>query len=208
MLITGFLRCSVLLLASSVLLTNCKKACDNENAPTFGLTQGQQEWSKPFAKNTVWRFRNATGYVRTYRITRAEVLNEGGGGGKSSLCATYFVNFFVATVERTDSVARPLENTFRFQMDPTNTSTNVPFRGFLQMGGDAFTLPIDQVEDGRLTLAPATFGGRTYPAALESYFYPTPPLVPRPTQTGYVCLTKAEGLVRFEELGGTVWNRL
>ncbi len=200
--------CLFFLLAPLVLFTSCRKVCDNEDAPTHVLTPGQRDWSKAFVKNDVWRFRNASGYVRTYRVTRAEMLNEGGGGGKSSVCATHFVDYFVADLQRTDSAAHPLETIFRFQMGPTNPSANKPFNASLQTGGGVFTLPIDQVEDGRLVLAPATFGSRTYPAALESSFYPTRPLVPRPTQTGTIFLTKAEGLVRFEEFGGTVWNRL
>jgi len=55
---------------------------------------------------------------------------------------------------------------------------------------------------------PATFGGRTYPAVLESTYYPIPPLVPRPTYAKRVFFTKAEGLLRVEEFGGTMWNQL
>ena len=102
MFITFFARCSVLLLASLLaslgLLTNCKKVCDNEDAPTYALTQGESEWSKAFVKNDVWRFRNAKGYVRTYRVSRVETLSEGVGSGKSSFCAKYFIKFFVANL--------------------------------------------------------------------------------------------------------------
>ena len=91
------------LLASLGLLTNCKKVCDNEDAPTYAPTQGESEWSKAFVKNDVWRFRNAKGYVRTYRVSRAETLSEGGGGGKGSFCSTYFVKFFAADLERVDT---------------------------------------------------------------------------------------------------------
>ena len=208
MSITFFTRCSVLLLASLGLLTNCKKVCDNEDAPTYALTQGESEWSKAFVKNDVWRFRNAKGYVRTYRVNRAETFSEGGGSGKGSLCSTYFVKYFVADPVRTDSAAHPLETIFRIKMSPANATTNKPATTIAQMGGGDFFLPIAEVEDGRLALGPATFGGRTYPAVLESTYSPTPPLVPRPTYAKRVFFTKAEGLVRVEEFGGTVWNRL
>lgn len=196
------------MLASLSLFTNCRKVCDNKDAPTHELTQGQRDWGKPFVKNDVWRFSNASGYVRTYRVTRAEMLNEGGGGGKTSFCSTYFYNYFVADLERTDSVARPFDVPFRFQLLPANPSANKPFTASAFLGIANFSLPIDQVEDGQLTLAPATFGTRTYPAVLESAFSPIPSLGARPTFVRRVFFTKTEGLIRFEEFGGTVWNRL
>lgn len=212
MSITFFTRCSVLLLASLLaslgLLTNCKKVCDNEDAPTYFLTQGESEWSKAFVKNDVWRFRNANGYVRTYRVSRAETLSQGGGGGKSSFCATYFVKYFIADLVREDSAAHPLEKNFRFQMGPANATTNKPVTANAFLWGSDFSLPIDQVEDGRLALGPATFGGRTYPAVLQGIYHTVSPPAPRPTNAKRVFFTKAEGLVRVEEFGGTVWNRL
>ena len=93
--------------------------------------------------------------MRTYRVSRAETLSEGGGSGKSSFCAKYFIKFFVADLVR-----------------------------------------------------PATFGGRTYPAVLQGAYYSIAPPVPHPTYAKRVFFTKAEGLVRVEEFGGTVWNRL
>ena len=193
------------MLASLGLLSSCKKVCDNEDAPVFPLTQGEQQWGNAYVKNAVWRFQNARGYVRTYRVTRSETISEGGGGGKGSLCATYYNNFFLADLERTDS----LGTLFRFQMSPANSAANASFKAYVQLNGNDFApLPIDQVEDGRLTLAPATFGSRTYPAVLESTYTPNPPPVPRPTSARRIYLTKAEGVVRFEEFGGTVWNRL
>jgi hypothetical protein len=204
----SFTNYSFFLLASLGLLTNCKKVCDNEDAPTYALTRGQNEWGKSFVKNDVWRFRNANGYVRTYRVTRAETLSQGGGGGKSSLCSTYFDEYFLAEVERTDSTADAFGGKIILQMSPANATNNKPFSARVLMGIPVFELPIDQVEDGRLTLAPATFGGRTYPAVMGSTYNPVSPPVPRPTFAARLFLTKAEGVVRFEEFGGTVWNRL
>ena len=201
-------RYSFLLLAFLGLTSGCKKVCDNEDAPTYSLSPGQQDWRNAYVKDAVWRFQNARGYVRTYRVARADVLSEGGGGGKSSLCASYFTNYFVGELERTDSVAHPLEKFFRFQMSPANAAANKAFDAYAQVGGGYFSLPIDRVEDGRLPLGPATVGNRTYPAVLESTYAPAPPLVPRPTAARRLYVTKAEGIIRFEEFGGTVWNRL
>ncbi len=209
MLTPGFARYSCFLLASLGLLTNCRKVCDN--APTYALTQGQSEWGKAFVKDDVWRFRNANGYVRTYRVTQAETLSKSGGGGKSSFCSTDFTKYFAAELERTDSTAQSSEGRILFQMYPANSTNNTPFNAKAFIGLGAFSLPIDQVEDGQLTLAPATFGSRTYPAVLGSTYTPIPPLaplVPRPTYVARIYFTKAEGIVRFEEFGGTVWNRL
>ena len=55
---------------------------------------------------------------------------------------------------------------------------------------------------------PATFGGRTYPAVLQGTYYSIAPPVPRPTYAKRVFFTKAKGLVRVEEFGGTMWNQL
>ena len=89
--------------------------------------------------------------MRTYRVSRAETLFEGGGSGKSSVCAKYFVKYFVADLVR-----------------------------------------------------PATFGGRTYPAMPQGAYYSTAPPAPRPTYAKRVFFTKAEGLVRVKEFGGTM----
>ena len=131
------------------LLTNCKKVCDNEDAPTYAPTQGESEWSKAFVKNDVWRFRNANGYVRTYRVSRVETLSEGGGSVKSSFCAKYFVKYCVADLVR-----------------------------------------------------PATFGGRTYPAVLESNYYSIAPPVPRPTYAKRVFSPKPRASCPSRSLAG------
>ncbi len=203
----GFARYLFILLATLGMLTNCKEICDNEDAPTYALTEGQSEWSKAFTKNDVWRFRNGNGYVRTYRITETKTYSEG-GGGKNSFCATNFTEYFNATLERTDSTANSIDKEFRFLISPANLTSNKPFHAKVFMGISDFTLPIDQVEDGRLTLAPATFGSRTYPAVLESTYTPIPPLVVLPTYVARIFFTKADGIVRFEDFGGTVWDRL
>jgi len=57
-------------------------------------------------------------------------------------------------------------------------------------------------------MRPATFGGRTYPAVLQGTYYSIAPPAPRPTYAARIFFTKAEGLVRVEEFGGTMWNRL
>ncbi|WP_156176447.1 hypothetical protein [Hymenobacter terrenus] len=190
------------------LLTTCKKLCDTTDAPVYTLTPGQQAWTKPFGKDNVWRFGNANGYVRPYRITRAQTVSEGAGGGKSTPCFTYFNESFIAELERTDSVGYVLERTVRFQLTPANAADNAPLDAVAFLGSSRFWLPIARAEEGQLPLLPATFTDRTYPAVLQSAYAPLPPQVPRPTSVKRVFFTKADGLIRFEEFGGTVWNRL
>ena len=38
--------------------------------------------------------------MRTYRVSRAETLSEGGGSGKSSFCVIYLVKYFVFDLVR------------------------------------------------------------------------------------------------------------
>ena len=201
-------RCSVLLLASVGLLTNCKKVCDYEDAPILDLTQSESEWTKAFTKDDVWRFRNANGYVRTYRVSRAEILPEGKGSSKNTFCNTYFIKSFVAELVRTDSAAHPREKTFSFYIVPAKAPSSQLTTAIIVLGDSRFYLYIDQVEDGRLALGPATFGGRTYPAVLQGIYHTVPPPAPRPMNAKHVFFTKAEGLVRVEDFGGTVWDRL
>ena len=204
---------SLLLLPAVFLLltTGCKKACDGDNLPQYTLTAGQRAWGAPFAENAVWRFRNeATGYERTYRVTkfRAESIGSG-GAAKISVCPSYYQDYVFADLERTDSTfTGSAKQIYHLQLTAPNAGNTTG--DFLQWGpAAAFYLPIDATESGQQVLLPATFGGRSYPAVLECTRNTAPqPTVPYPATSVRLFLTKAEGLVRFEERGGNVWNRL
>ena len=75
-------------------------------------------------------------------------------------------------------------------------------RAFPAMEPRRFFLPINEVEAGHTVLPQATFGGRTYPAVLESTSQQFAPRVL------HLFLTKAEGVVAFDDQYGTLWTRL
>jgi len=53
--------------------------------------------------DTVWRFRNAAGYERRYRITSVGTELPAKGSSKSSFCNTYYKEQYTANLGRTDS---------------------------------------------------------------------------------------------------------
>ena len=75
-----------LLLSSVFLFTNCDRVCDTDDFSQCQLTDGQRAWTNSCAENTGLRFRSASGYERTYRVTHLLDIDNGGGGGKSSFC--------------------------------------------------------------------------------------------------------------------------
>jgi hypothetical protein len=188
------------------LLSSCREICDTDNLPQYPLTTGQHAWVAPFADEAVWRFRNANGYERTYRITETKTESE--GGGKSSFCSRYYTQYAYAKLVRTDSTSSGLETIYLLQLTAANETTAKGFSGYIQWGSANFRLPIDEVEDGRRVLPAATFAGRTYPQVLESTYAPLLPEKPRPMMPARIYLTKTEGVIRVEEYGGTVWDRV
>lgn len=195
--------------ALSLLTAGCKKACDGDNLPQYTLTAGQRAWSDPFEENAVWRFRNeATGYERSYRVTKFQAERIG-NGAKLSVCPNYYQEYVFADLERTDSTftgsARRINH-----LQLTSPNAGSTDGDFLEWGAATnFYLPIDEAEDGRQVLLPATFGGRYYPAVLVCTRNLAPqPTVSYPATSLRLFLTKAEGVIRFEERGGNIWNRL
>ena len=181
--------------------TSCKKVC-GENLPQYTLSTGQRAWATPFAATTAWRFRNAAGYERTYRVSKSESQTMGSGGAsKLSVCPSYYQEYFFADFERTDSTLTGYtKGIYHLQLAANNVGNT---NGHLMQWNHAdFLLAIDEVEVGQKVLAPATFGGRTYPAVLESTSQKFAPLVL------HLYLTKAEGVVAFDDQYGTLWTRI
>ncbi|WBO86804.1 hypothetical protein [Hymenobacter yonginensis] len=180
----------------------CDKVCDTDNLPQYPLTPGLRAWVDPYAKGAVLRFRNAgTGYVRSYRVTEAEGKMDGAGSGVDP-CPAYYREYATRTLERTDSTGKGAEHLIRFYLAAQNSSRT---EARLSMGFSSVEPPLQQIENGTQALAPATFAGRTYPAV-----WCNGPFSPGSGSRAVVlmCLTKADGLIRFEERNGTAWDRL
>ena len=201
---TSTILCS-LLLSSLALFAGCSKVCETDDLPNFSLTAGEKSWLTAYPQNAVLRFRNANGYERTYKVIEARVFTEDRGNvGKGAVCPSYQREFASVVLERTDTTGT---NYFKRQQTFTQgaTSDQEVYSGYIQWGVSTFYAPIKEVEAGQQTLASQTFAGRTYQSVLElSSGQPSASA----NSVQRIFLTKADGVIRFEERGGTVWNRL
>lgn len=194
---------AILCVGVALPFSSCKKGCDTEDLPQYSLTPGLRAWAAPYPKDAVLRFRNArTGYVRSYRVTTAEnVTADPVSGGGIDVCPQYYREYSAHLLQRTDSTGN-VENKeifFRLIMD-RSTRLQTTF----VIGSTSLEPPLQAIEDGTVTLSPATFAGRTYPAVWGGTI---PNTIMRPGVVTTLFLTKADGLIRFEERGGTVWDR-
>ena len=193
----------LLLVGLFVLLSGCKKACDSDDAPHYPLAANLRAWSAPYPKDAVLQFRNAaTGYVRRYRVVTAESQRRDVHTGVDP-CPEYTQEYTSHALERTDSTNGRENQLLKFEVFAATNVTR--FKSTMAVGSTSFDLPLEEIEAGTQALAPATFAGRTYPAVAG---YNASPAVTRPNATVTMYLTKANGLIRFEERGGTVWDRL
>ncbi|MDO7875354.1 hypothetical protein Q5H93_11490 [Hymenobacter sp. ASUV-10] len=190
-------------------LSSC--ACDKDDLPQYRLTEAEQTWTAPYTVNTEWRFRNAAGYERVYRVTKRADDMEESGGGKSSSCPSYYRQAFSATLQRIDSVGSPISHQLIMQASTNNSS--LPFAGSLSWNWVQFTLAIDRVKSGgnigyNCELLPQlTVGTKTYQQVLKSTSLTGSALIPLSTDAKVIYLTSDAGIIRVEEWGGTVWDR-
>jgi hypothetical protein len=176
-------------------LTACKQVC-SENVPAYGLTAAQLEWGQPFAAGTVWRFANAAGTVRTYRVTTSAVKSIGTGGAKLSICPAYHEEYLFADAVRTDSAQD--QKIYHLQLAaPTGGNE----QDLLQWGGGDYALTPNGPGPGQLPWHPDTLGGRFYPEVMEGTNTMFSPLVL------HIFLTKADGIVAFDDRHGVRWTR-
>ena len=193
-------------------LISCDKVCDTSGLPQHQLTADELSWAAPYMANTEWRFRNAAGYQRVYRIARSETKLEGLGGGKSSICPNLYRQEFESTIERTDSTN--IRSNQRFFMQAKINDSSSPFNGGLTWGSVSFQAPIDRLIIGGTSVGPEcellpqlTIGNRTYVRVLKSTAGGGSAPLPRPSDPHIVYMTSEAGLIRIMERGGTVWDR-
>ncbi|RTQ48407.1 hypothetical protein EJV47_15655 [Hymenobacter gummosus] len=190
------------LLATALVASSCDEACDTDNLPQYPLPDAVRGWADPFAPGTEWRFRNAAGRVRTYRVDKRDV-GMVGHNSKSSLCPAYYREAADVRISRADSADRAF---YSFIMQAPLGSSNY-LDASIGWDGGYFALPLIEVETGNATLPTRTIGGRTYQQVLEVQGpAPTNPAV-QPRKPVRIFLTKADGIIRFEEYNGSVWER-
>ena len=209
MAISTFYRAGVgaLLLASSnLVLSGCKQVCE-QNLPTYQLSAAQRSWAAPFVPDTVWRFRNAAGYERRYRILNVSTELPAKGSSKSSLCNTYYQEQYTANLERIDSTQTANFTPGKCQLFmeavlPGNTSSTNNSNSF-QWNGYSFYLPVDEVAAGQYPLTTAKFGSRTYANVITSNAATNS----MPPSRLRLYFTVANGVVAFDDLYGNLWVR-
>src|SRR6476469_4550756 len=198
------------------LLSSCDEICDKDNQPQYRFTTGQREWANPYTQGTVWRFRNASGEEQTYLVKTFTDEMIGAGGGKSSFCPNYYHQDVNVQLERTDSTST---HKFEFGLFTASGSQTAGFGAGLTWRSNIFLLPIAEIEEGQTIfnsnsyvasqlLPQLTVGGRTYNNVLTctiSAYYANNT---QPVSVRQVWLTKADGLVRFKTVAGTVWDRI
>lgn len=189
-----------------LLLSSCKQVCE-QNLPAYRLGAAQLSWGAPYVADSVWRFRNAAGYERRYRITSVSTDLVGKGSSKSSLCNTYNIQQFTASLGRTDSTQPANFKTGKCQLFmeavlPGSSANSSGNSNSFTWNGYGFYLPVDEVAAGQYPLTTATFGRRTYPNVITSVNgYAVPP------RTLRVYFTLANGVVAFDDQYGTRWAR-
>lgn len=193
---------TLLLVSSSLLLSSCKQVCE-QNLPTYHLSAAQRSWAVPFVPDTVWRFRNAAGYERRYRILNVSTELPAKGSSKSSFCNTYYKEQYTANLRRIDSTQTANFNPGLCQLFMEAVLPGGPGNGNLfQWDYQRFYVPTDEVAAGQYPSTTATFGSRTYANVITiSTSTNTPSL------RLHVYFTLANGIVAFDDPYGNLWVR-
>lgn len=149
------------------------------------------------------RFRNdRTGYVRSYRVVTAENKTDAVSGVGIDVYPSYYREYTSHILQRIDSTGNSDNKELEFCLA---TDNSVKIKSRYRIGPSSIELAVPEVEDGTEVLSHATFAGRTYPTVLGRSITLAGA---RPSVVLTLYVTKVDGLIRFEERGGTVWNRL
>ncbi|RTQ46571.1 hypothetical protein EJV47_21725 [Hymenobacter gummosus] len=181
---------------------------DDNKYPKLRLTTEQAAWAAPYKAGATWAFRGPgaqTLSLQAVRFDDRDMPQTKFGSKKSDIdfyrqeiSATLSGPGAGATIEVYAEVS--LENIFE------------PWSAELQFNNAYFTLPVVALEAGQ-PLPPSarlhpqlTLGSRSYQNVLELQ----PSIVTnkdRPEALRRIFYTKAEGLLRYETLDGSVWTR-
>ncbi|KAA9338164.1 hypothetical protein F0P96_04770 [Hymenobacter busanensis] len=225
LLLRFFLRRASLLLAltSSLALSGCGNGffpdMDDEELPHYTLSAQEQAWVTPYRLGEEWRFRNAAGYERRYQVRGLTDRTWPGHPAGSSMMQ-YYQQEVGARVERVDSAYDQRADQYKFAATMVVGAAikfeaqPLPLMARFEWGSTALALPVAEVNSmrplpaGVRLLPAATFGSQTYQNVLE-YTNLQPradqPLAPWVTTRLYY--SREQGVVRFVEADGTVWDR-
>ncbi|GAB2969008.1 hypothetical protein GCM10027048_44690 [Hymenobacter coalescens] len=209
-------------LVASLLLPGCGTGLfpepEQPELPQYQLNAAEQAWAAPYRLGEEWRFRNANGYERRYQV-KGLSDQQLPGLTPGTQRVGYFQQGLGARLERVDSayVARPEQQryqaTFTMTAGVAAKTAAVPMSAELAWGPARLLLPVAQVNaqqplpvDVRL-LPSITLGTRAYQNILEYTSLQTSAAHLPAWQVQRVYYSKENGVVRFVEAGGTVWDR-
>lgn len=205
---------------AAVLLPGCGMGVfpepDGQELPEYRLSPADQAWAAPYRLGEEWRFRNAAGYERRYQV-KGLAEQELPGLAAGSRRVSYRQQGLGARLERIDSgyVARPTAARYlaSFSLQAAVPAAAQPLQAQLRWGPTELLLPAAAVDahqplpaDVRL-LPASTLGTRTYQNVLEYTSLLTSAARVPAGQLRQVYYTKENGVVRFVEADGTVWDR-
>jgi hypothetical protein len=193
-------------------------SCADKDTPEFRLTAEQRTWGDAYREGDTWRFRNAAGYERRYKVTNFKDKMQ--AHVPKSLSVTHRYQLVEATIERQDSTTykgSPFQNKYSMLFElQAEVVRGTPYDSKVQQltWTTSVALPIDAINtqpippagalpSGVQFLPQLTIAGRTYENVLE--FTTTHNNLA--WQAKKIYYTKAEGVIRFEENGGEVWDR-
>ncbi|WP_400194026.1 hypothetical protein [Hymenobacter sp. B81] len=193
---------------------------DNKELPHYTLSNDEQAWVTPYRLGQEWRFRNAAGYERRYQVRGLTDRTWPGRPNPQSVIA-YYQQEVGARVERVDSAYYQRAEGYKYAATFVLTSAAayepqpLALTARLEWGVSPLTLPVAAVNTsqplpaGMRLLPEVNLGGRTYHNVIEyTSLPPQPDQDLRPWMATRLYYTKEQGVVRFEEAGGLVWDRV
>jgi hypothetical protein len=188
-----------------------------QELPQYALSAADQAWATPYRLGEEWRFRNAAGYERRYQVKGlADQQLPGLRAGTQRV--GYYQQGLSARLARVDSgyVSRATVGNYQASFSLTAAvpgGAPQPLTADLNWGLTHLSLPAAALDarqalpvDVRL-LPTVTLGNRSYQNVLEYSSLQTSAARVPAWQVQRLYYTKENGVVRFVEAGGTVWDR-
>lgn len=205
-------------LATVLLLPGCGTGLfpepDGQELPEYQFSQTEQSWAAPYRLGEEWRFRNAQGYERRYQVKGLSDQQLSGMAPGSQRVA-YYRQGLSARLERVDSGYVALDRRGQylatFSLKAAVPKAAEPLTAELTWGPAQLRLPTaapaqELPADVRL-LPTVSLGSRVYQNIWEYTSLLTSASRPAAGQVRQMYYSKENGVVRFIEADGTVWDR-
>ncbi|TLM90105.1 hypothetical protein [Hymenobacter jeollabukensis] len=205
-------------LAAVLLLPGCGSGLfpepESSEIPEYQISQAEQAWATPYRLGEEWRFRDAAGYERRYQV-KGLADQQLSGMAAGSQRVAYYRQGLSARLERVDSGYVALDRRGQylasFSLKAAVPKAAEPLTAELTWGPAQLRLPAaaaaqELPADVRL-LPTASLGSRVYQNIWEYTSLLTSASRPAAGQLRQLYYSKENGVVRFVEADGTVWDR-